>query len=879
MQGEERELARRAPERWTVVLIVAAVLILTMILSPLAVLAGPVGTRMNPFPTATGPRVLRVGVSDLTAVTLNPHTITLVLEFIPVYNVYSTLATRDDRLDVAPDLASSWEVASDQLTWTFHLVPNAYFTDPLNPTDKSHPVTADDVIYSYEAAKNNNGSRLNPYVSSFDRIEKVDAYTVRIVTTDPYAAMDSTITTIPIFPKYLWGTIQDPVSTEPRPYPVGSGAMYYDPNSDLAGTIILHRNPNYFGDAAYCQKSRPDEVRIIQYTSSGTMIDDFGSGASRLDAIYNIPSASFVNSASLNQPSVTKIQVAGGFVGEVASNVMTNQLRSALVASGRPEYVDYANGHNNQILATNPVVRQAIAMSIDRAAIVRYAYQGLATVGDSLVPSSNPWHYDVPANKEFPFNTAMARANLNSAGWTYDAVGNVNPAATPLYKAAGADPLIFRLYAPDSHLEFEPAIANISVWLRQAGIVTTDSAGNTVPGYEVKLTNEMNSIWSALDYDIWLWDWVFSRISDPSLDVLQVQTTSALGVLSDNGYTDPAFDALYNQSLITLGQADRKAITDQMQQMLYDYASYILPYYANDLYAVTSDPTLGSGWLNWGDWQNYPGLTVDSSLPTLFFNVVAPDNRPPVISAFPAVEYTAQGETTLSVIASDPEAAPLTYTWDFGDGTNPATTTQGSVKHTFATEGVYQVKVRVADAEWPSCASMTATIHPAAANQPPVANLDVNFPVSGHGWVDESLTLQVTVHDSEGDPLTITWDFGDGQTATNDVTSTATDKIVTQTHTYSEAGDFTVNVTTTDGQPGAGHVQLTSATVPIQSRPTEGGPSGVAPLNQLINYGVPIGIVALILVAAAMVLVRRRSTRQAEERQEDLSRERPPPPP
>jgi peptide/nickel transport system substrate-binding protein len=878
MRGEERELPRRAAEGRTIAMIVAAVLILTIILSPLAFIASPVAARPSPVPTAVS-RVLRIGVSDLPAVTLNPHTITLVLEFIPVYNVYSTLATRDDRLDVAPDLASSWEVASDQLTWTFHLVPNAYFTDPLNPADKSHLVTADDVVYSYTAAQNNPGSRLNPYVTSFDRIEKVDDSTVRFVTTDPYAAMDSTITTIPIFPEYLWGTIQDPVSTEPRPYPVGSGAMYYDPNSDLSGTIILHRNPNYYGDAAYCQFSRPDEVRFIQYTSSGTMVEDFGSGASQLDAIYNIPSASFVNSASLNQPTVTKIQVAGGFVGEVASNVMTDELRATLLATGLDQYQDYALGTNSQILAKNQVVREAIAMSIDRAAIVRYAYQGLATVGDSLVPSSNPWHYEVPADKKFPFNTAMARAKLNAAGWKYDVNGVENPAATPLYKLGGADGLIFRLYAPDSHLEFEPAVANISVWLRQTGIVTTDSAGGTVPGYEVKLTNEMNSIWSALDYDIWLWDWVFSRISDPSLDVLQVQTTAALGVLSDNGYTDPAFDALYNESLITLGQADRKAITDQMQQMLYDYASYILPYYANDLYAVTSDPTLGYGWLNWGDWTTHPGLTLDSALPTLFFNVAPPDNRPPVISAFPAVEYTAQGETTLSVIASDPEGASLTYTWDFGDGTNSATTTQGTVKHTFATEGAYKVTVRVADSDWPSCASMIATIHPAAANQPPVATLNVNFPVSGHGWVGESLTLQVTVRDPEGDPLTITWGFGDGQTATNEVTSTLTDKIVTQTHSYSAEGDFIVNVTTTDGQTGAGHVQLTSATVPIQSRPTEGGPSGVAPLNQLINYGVPLGIVVVILVAAAMVLVRRRSARQAEERQEDLSRGQPPPPP
>src|SRR5207237_10053362 len=121
------------------------------------------------------------------------------------------------------------------------------------------------------------------------------------------------------------------------------------------------------------------------YPHTRTPIDDSGSVPSRLDAIFNIPAASFVNAASLNQPTVTKIQVAGRFVGEVSSNVLTDALRAQYVAAGNTAF---ASGSNNQVLATNLVVRQAIAMSIDRAAVVRYAYQGLGTVGDTLVPAS-----------------------------------------------------------------------------------------------------------------------------------------------------------------------------------------------------------------------------------------------------------------------------------------------------------------------------------------------------------------------------------------------------------------------------------------------------------------------------------------------------------
>src|SRR3989442_717764 len=82
-----------------------------------------------------------------------------------------------------------------------------------------------------------------------------------IVTSQPYAAIDSMLTAIPIFPKYLWSGIADPVASSP-PVIVGSGTLYFDTNSNLAsGPIILRRNPNFYGDAQYCSFSRPDEIR------------------------------------------------------------------------------------------------------------------------------------------------------------------------------------------------------------------------------------------------------------------------------------------------------------------------------------------------------------------------------------------------------------------------------------------------------------------------------------------------------------------------------------------------------------------------------------------------------------------------------------------
>src|SRR5207253_3080539 len=89
-------------------------------------------------------------------------------------------------------------------------------TGPANPTDKSHPLNADDVVFSYNMIKDNSSSSvLGSYVSFLDTITRVDDYTVRMTTGAPFAAMNATITVIPIFPKYLWQSISDPVANDP----------------------------------------------------------------------------------------------------------------------------------------------------------------------------------------------------------------------------------------------------------------------------------------------------------------------------------------------------------------------------------------------------------------------------------------------------------------------------------------------------------------------------------------------------------------------------------------------------------------------------------------------------------------------------------------
>ena len=78
-------------------------------------------------------------------------------------------------------------------------------------------------------------------------------------------------------------------------------------------------------------------------------------------------------------------------------------------------------------------------------------------------------------------------------------------------------------------------------------------------------------------------------------------------------------------------------------------------------------------------------------------------------------------------------------------------------------------------------------------NDPPVAGSVIVSP-SGSGLKDlTSFSFSSGGSDPDGDPLTFTWDFGDGQSGSGQSTD----------HIYSSAGSYTVSVTVSDGEESA----------------------------------------------------------------------------
>ncbi len=84
-----------------------------------------------------------LGASDIT--TIDPALAYDTSSISAIQMIYTGLVQLDDKFQIHPQIAQSWQLSSDGQTWTFHLKPNLKFSD-------GTPLTSADVIYSIDRA-------------------------------------------------------------------------------------------------------------------------------------------------------------------------------------------------------------------------------------------------------------------------------------------------------------------------------------------------------------------------------------------------------------------------------------------------------------------------------------------------------------------------------------------------------------------------------------------------------------------------------------------------------------------------------------------------------------------------------------------------------
>ena len=174
--------------------------------------------------------------------------------------IYSSLLKLDSEGKLVNDLAESYEIGEDNLTYTFHIKKGVKWHSKKDSWDDRKELTADDIIYTIQTIQNpefNSSLRAN---WTGVRTERIDDYTIQFILKNNYAPFLNNLT-FGILPKHLWSLIKTsnfPLA-EYNFRPVGSGPyMFKQLTKDREGKIIsieLEANNDYYNQKPYhrCQ--------------------------------------------------------------------------------------------------------------------------------------------------------------------------------------------------------------------------------------------------------------------------------------------------------------------------------------------------------------------------------------------------------------------------------------------------------------------------------------------------------------------------------------------------------------------------------------------------------------------------------------------------
>ncbi|MCI0394919.1 MAG: tandem-95 repeat protein [Chloroflexi bacterium] len=196
------------------------------------------------------------------------------------------------------------------------------------------------------------------------------------------------------------------------------------------------------------------------------------------------------------------------------------------------------------------------------------------------------------------------------------------------------------------------------------------------------------------------------------------------------------------------------------------------------------------------------GVYTDTATVTVTVTSV---NDPPILQSLiitPTVPDEGQ-EVSFEAVVSDPDLlrrvnGMLAVLWDFGDGATAAGTLTPT--HTYADNATLTVTLTLTDTQ----GGVSVYFNPLLVNNvAPQVEAGEAVTVT----VGAAAALAGSFADPGQDSHTITWDFGDGQTASG---------TLTPTHLYENVGVYTVTLTVTDDDGGVGSDQVVVTVIPAR---------------------------------------------------------------
>ncbi|MGH2562086.1 MAG: ABC transporter substrate-binding protein [Thermomicrobiales bacterium] len=438
-------------------------------------------------------------------------------------------------MEAVPDLAASWQVSDDGLTYTFTLREGVLWQD-------GQPFTVEDVLFSFglwahpewpgpldrnTASIEGATAYKEGQAESISGITAVDATTVRFVLTEPAATFLANVATQQLLPRHLLEGVP-PADAALDPFaqkPIYTGPFMVEEWRSGDG-ITFRAFPECFAGPP-----RLDAIITRTIPDPATQIADLQSGGLHLAFVaadqYDAFAAAF------------QTQEIAGTAGWFFRFDLTNPLFS------------------------DPRVRQAISHAVDRATIIETIFRGRAEANHSIA-SPLSWVYN-PNIPRFEYDVERANALLDEAGWLAGPDG---------IRTKDGQEFSFALIAYPRTRDW--AIA-VQPFLEAVGI-----------RYEV---NELEfATWIAQqvvgDYQATIGGW-FNFIIDPRGD-LQAHFESPRPV-DATGYINEEVNALFQQARVALDREEEKALYDQIQMIAESEPVHAYLWRLQDLLVVGRD--------------------------------------------------------------------------------------------------------------------------------------------------------------------------------------------------------------------------------------------------------------------------------------------------
>ncbi|KAA3515382.1 ABC transporter substrate-binding protein [Agrobacterium rosae] len=308
-------------------------------------------------------------------------------------HIYDSLIKSGNNLELEPGLATSW-TAIDDSTWEFKLRPGVKFHD-------GSDFTAEDVKFSIERIPRVAGP--NPttiYVRRVKGVEIVDPLTIRVKTDGPAPNLPNDFIRLFVVSHIAAKDYSDSAEKASEGFNSGKAAIGTGPYKFVSWTpkeqLVLERFDGYWGG-----KEPWDKVIRKELPNDAARVAQLKAG--QVDLIARIPASDV---PTLEQDSkLTIVRQDSVYLFNIAFDFRDKSPQiSAKDGSPLPK---------NPF--TDPKVRQAFDLAIDRETITEIAMEGMGTVQSQLVtPNIFGYNPDVKPTKS---DVDKAKALLAEAGY------------------------------------------------------------------------------------------------------------------------------------------------------------------------------------------------------------------------------------------------------------------------------------------------------------------------------------------------------------------------------------------------------------------------------------------------------------------------------